>query len=352
MTNGIQSRLHDAITVFARFLRQAGFTIGTGEIMMAIKACSMVETGNREDFRQAIKSSFITDHKTIPLFDQLFDLYWRNPDRLENVSDILRKLYESILDCKQFLSATGFLNIIKEIYQKRVEGIESNSQEEGESSEAFDVFLYSPEEVLRRKRFDAYTQEEIDEALKFIGDFDWGFVNRKIRRLKTGNRPYKLDIRQTIRNNIFPNQDFIDLKWKDRKHKPRPLVVLTDISGSMEQYTRILLHFIYSLYQVNHHVEAFTFGTRLSRITHYLKQKDVMLPKDGQSGPDFILSKNAKKLLLHQFELKNQEKMYTLYKWFDQASKNTKLDGVVICKRNGSDPLAIIDLDHFIDLIK
>ena len=84
----------------------------------------------------------------------------------------------------------------------------------------------------------------------------------------------------------------------------------------------------------------------------HLKQKDVMLPKDGQIGPDFILSKNAKKLLLHQFELKNQEKMYTLYKWFDQASKNTKLDGVVICKRNGSDPLAIIDLDHFIDLIK
>ncbi len=272
MTNGIQSRLHDAITVFARFLRQAGFTIGTGEIMMAIKACSMVETGNREDFRQAIKSSFITDHKTIPLFDQLFDLYWRNPDRLENVSDILRKLYESRLAQAELSSMK---DQIKEIYQKRVEGIESNSQEEGESSEAFDVFLYSPEEVLRRKRFDAYTQEEIDEALKFIGDFDWGFVNRKIRRLKTGNRPYKLDIRQTIRNNIFPNQDFIDLKWKDRKHKPRPLVVLTDISGSMEQYTRILLHFIYSLYQVNHHVEAFTFGTRLSRITHYLKQKDV-----------------------------------------------------------------------------
>ena len=81
----------------------------------------------------------------------------------------------------------------------------------------------------------------------------------------------------------------------------------------------------------------------------HLKQKDVMLPK---TGPDFILSKNAKKLLLHQFELKNQEKMNTLYKWFSQASKNTRLDPVVVCKKNGSSPLAIIDLDHFIDLIK
>ena len=93
----IQSRLHDAITVFGRFLRQAGCQVGTGEIMGAIEATSIIDIHNREDFRQALKACFITNHKIIPLFDQLFDLYWRNPDKIENVSDILRKLYDCLL---------------------------------------------------------------------------------------------------------------------------------------------------------------------------------------------------------------------------------------------------------------
>ena len=91
---------------------------------------------------------------------------------------------------------------------------------------------------------------------------------------------------------------------------------------------------------------------RILKAFPHLKQKDVVLPKDGQIGPDLILSKVAKRLLDHQFELKNQEKLNTIYKWFAQASKNTKLNPVLICKRNGSSPLAVLDLDHFIDLIR
>ena len=138
-----------------------------------------------------------------------------------------------------------------------------------------DVFLYSPEEILRSKRFDAYTADELEEAKKFIGQWKWEFGERKLRRLHVGRTPHRLNIRGTIRKNIFPTQDFIELQWKERKTKVRPLVVLTDISGSMDHYTRILLHFIFTIYSVNKHIEAFTFGTRLTRITHYLRQKDV-----------------------------------------------------------------------------
>ena len=73
MPTYIQSRLHDAITVFGRFLRQAGCQIGTGEIMSAIEASSKINLSNREDFRHALKTCFITNHKMIPLFDQLFN---------------------------------------------------------------------------------------------------------------------------------------------------------------------------------------------------------------------------------------------------------------------------------------
>ena len=272
MPTVIQSRLHNAITVFGRFLRQAGWHVGTGEIMSAIEASSKIDPSNRYDFRDSLKACFITNHKMIPLFDQLFDLYWRNPDKIENVSDILRRLHRSRSNDAGLPTVK---DQVKELYSKRVEGFKDKKDDKEVEEGEFDVFLYSPQEILREKRFDAYTTEEYDEAKKFISRWTLEFGERKLRRLEKGRSPYRLNIRDTIRKNIFPTQDFIQLDWKDRKTKQRPLVVLTDISGSMDHYSRILLHFIYTVHSVNKWVEAFTFGTRLSRITHYLRKKDA-----------------------------------------------------------------------------
>ena len=268
----IQSRLHDAITVFGRFLRQAGCQVGTGEIMGAIEATSIIDVHNREDFHQALKACFVTNHKMIPLFDQLFDLYWRNPDRIENVSDILRKLYESQSNQEDAISSK---DQVKELYNKWIKELHKKTSDEETEEKELDVFLYSPEEVLREKRFDAYTSEEYEEAKKFISQWKWVFGERTLRRLQKGSKPYRLNIRDTIRNNIYPEQDFIELHWKNRKTKQRPLVILTDISGSMDHYSRILLHFIFTVHSINKHLEAFTLGTRLTRITHYLRKKDA-----------------------------------------------------------------------------
>ena len=272
MPTVIQSRLHNAITVFGRFLRQAGWHVGTGEIMSAIEASSKIDPSNRHDFRDSLKACFITNHKMTPLFDQLFDLYWRNPDKIENVSDILRRLHRSR---SNDAGSPTVKDQVKELYSKRVEGFKDKKDDKEVEEGEFDVFLYSPQEILREKRFDAYTTEEYDEAKKFISRWTLEFGERKLRRLEKGRSPYRLNIRDTIRKNIFPTQDFIQLDWKDRKTKQRPLVVLTDISGSMDHYSRILLHFIYTVHSVNKWVEAFTFGTRLSRITHYLRKKDA-----------------------------------------------------------------------------
>ena len=84
----------------------------------------------------------------------------------------------------------------------------------------------------------------------------------------------------------------------------------------------------------------------------HLKKKDVDCAKEGISGPDIILSRIAVKLCPYQFEVKNQNRMRTMWKWFRQASKNTKLNPVVVAKCNSRDPLVLIDLDHFFDLIK
>ena len=141
--------------------------------MNAIESSSYIELVNREDFRQAMKACFITDYKLLPLFDKLFDLYWRNPDRIKNVSQILRKLYESRLtqtDLKNMKERDQKL-----IYKKVDDSQErdENSEKEQEDEKTFDVFLYSPQEILRSKRFDEYSNEELDLAREFIARWEW-----------------------------------------------------------------------------------------------------------------------------------------------------------------------------------
>ena len=108
--------------------------MGTGEIMNAIESSSHIEIINREDFRQAMKACLITDHKLLPLFDQLFDLYWRNPDRIENVSQILRKLHESRLTQTELKSMKKQAQklIYKKVddFQKRDEDSEKGKEDD------------------------------------------------------------------------------------------------------------------------------------------------------------------------------------------------------------------------------
>ena len=267
-----ESRLHDAIASFGRFVRQAGCDLGTGEIMNGVKAASCIDITNREDFKSALRSTFITSHKFIPVFDQLFDLYWRNPDRLENVSNILQKLYESRLAQAELESIKQQTEQMK---QRHLDSFEPREEEKEDDDKTFDLFMYSPDEILREKRFDAYTEDELEKAKEFLNKWRWEFGERRLRRLKPGRKRHRLNLRGTIRKNIFPTQDFVELAWWEQKWKPRPLIVLCDISGSMETYTRILMHFIFTLHTINPKLEAFTFGTRLNRITHTLRHKDV-----------------------------------------------------------------------------
>ena len=91
---------------------------------------------------------------------------------------------------------------------------------------------------------------------------------------------------------------------------------------------------------------------KLLKAFPHLKKKDISVALEGQQGPDIILSRIGKKLVGHNFEVKNQNKMKTVYGWYSQACKNTKLHGAVIMKCNTRDPLAVITFDHFLDLIK
>jgi len=134
---------------------------------------------------------------------------------------------------------------------------------------------YSPSEALRRKDFSQLTAEEYNEIKALIANLAWRVDRRRTRRRQPGGGP-QIDFRRTLRRNMKYGGHLLEWAYRERKYKPRPLVVLADVSGSMERYTRLLLHFVYGLsLGLDQPVESFVFGTRLTRITRHLEHEDV-----------------------------------------------------------------------------
>jgi uncharacterized protein with von Willebrand factor type A (vWA) domain len=133
---------------------------------------------------------------------------------------------------------------------------------------------YSQVEALRYKDFADMTGQEIILARRLMQQLPWSLGIRKTRRLRPG-KGLQLDARRAYRDNLRYAGEPVELPTRKRKIKPRPLVLLCDISGSMERYTRLLLHFIHTLTQSMNQVEAFVFSTRLTRITHLVQRKSV-----------------------------------------------------------------------------
>jgi uncharacterized protein with von Willebrand factor type A (vWA) domain len=137
------------------------------------------------------------------------------------------------------------------------------------------IFTYSPQELLRHKDFSELTPEELNEVRRLMQEMVWDLEQRRTRRKTHAARGAYLDMRRTFRQNLRYGVHPLQLAWQRRKLKRRPLVVICDISGSMDHYSRILLQFIYALSNKLEKVEAFVFSTRLTRITRYLKESDV-----------------------------------------------------------------------------
>ncbi len=148
---------------------------------------------------------------------------------------------------------------------------------------------YSSKELLRQKDFSQLNEEELGEINRLIARLIWQLGERRTRRYRPG-RGSQIDMRRTLRQNLRYGGEPLAWSYRRLSYKPRPLVTIADISGSMERYTRILLHFTYSLTRgLQQAVEAFVFSTRLTRITRNLVNNDIERAMDevSQSVPDW-----------------------------------------------------------------
>lgn len=257
------------LLIFGRLLRGLGMDINPGRMIDLVQALDLIEIGRKEDFYHAMRSLLVHKHEDIPLFDQAFELFWRKP--VEQWSDLN---INRLLDKKR-----EDIDIIPPPLQQPEEAL--NKEEAGEDSEAEERVVveitqtYSTREVLRHKDFADLTAREIEAVKNMMQQLTLRLGERRTRRKRPGNGP-GIDLRRTLRKSYSYGGEVLVWSRRESRYRPRPLVVIADISGSMERYTRLLLHFIYGLAQsLNQPVEAFVFSTRLTRITRQIRNRDI-----------------------------------------------------------------------------
>jgi uncharacterized protein len=273
------SLLHNLL-LFGRILRRLGLHVDPGSMINLVTAVQFVEIGRRSDFYYAARGLLVQRREDIPRFDEAFEFFWRSRGR-ELTSLDLRALGEQ----RRFKRP--------KFQPSPLRDVSSTEAEEGNPSDrppVLEVTLtYSDREVLRQKDFSELTAEELTAVQRLIAEIVWRIRDRRTRRLRPGHGRL-LDLRRTIRRNLKYGGEVFSWAEREPKIKPRPLVIIADVSGSMERYTRLLLLFTYGLAKaLEQKVEAFVFSTRLTRITHQMKQRnlDRALREVSRAVPDW-----------------------------------------------------------------
>ncbi|MFK7846572.1 MAG: VWA domain-containing protein [Rhodothermales bacterium] len=252
-------------------LRRLGFNAGPAQMLIAMEAVQMVGVRRKEDVQQALKACLVQRREEIDLFDQAFQLFWKAPSRLPEVMKWLLQNTKipSTTDTKGY-------HRVQEALREAAKPPGEASEEASESRIEIDqIVTYSATELLRKKDFAAFTNDEVAAAKKYMARFSWPVPPYPTRRFTPSVKGKKLDFRKTVQLGSKSGGEILQMAFQGKKRKPRPVVLICDISGSMERYARMLLHFMHAMTGDKRKVESFVFGTRMTRISHLLKYRDV-----------------------------------------------------------------------------
>jgi uncharacterized protein len=272
-TEHIGGKLSDNIMYFARALRVAGLPIGPGKVIDAIKAVEIAGITRRDDFYWTLHSVFVNRRDQREMFDQAFYIFWRNPD-------VLKKMMSLMLPSMgggggEFESPAPSQRLRDALFQGKEDDRERDMNP-GEI-ELDSQGSSSWREVLQTMDFETMSSEELAEAKRVVANMRLPIMDVPTRRFKPDGRGHRVDMRATLRAGLRSGGAVIPLKYRKRARRHPPLVILCDISGSMSRYSRMLLHFVHAITNDRDRVHSFVFGTRLTNITRYLKQRDVDL---------------------------------------------------------------------------
>jgi uncharacterized protein len=271
-------RLAQNIIHFARALRRAGLPIGPGRVIDAIRAVEVAGFTERMDFFWTLHACFVNRPEHRVIFAQVFRLYWRDPRYLEHMMSFMLPAIRGVQEEKS--AASGEKRAAQALLDDNLPEVPENEQsEEGTEVEITSTLTMSAEEKLRTLDFEQMSTAEVAEAKRMLSRLALPVKPIPSRRGKASIRGKQADFRRTLRQSMRYGGEIQTIARKEPRMRWPNLVVLCDISGSMSQYSRMVLHFLHAVANQKGagwaKVHAFTFGTRLTNISRHLATRDV-----------------------------------------------------------------------------
>jgi uncharacterized protein with von Willebrand factor type A (vWA) domain len=243
------------IVTFGRVLREAGMEVGPGRVSDALRGLDVLDITSQEDVYWTLRTTFVARREDLATFDRAFDAWFLRraggPPPPREVDP--RQLHQSA---------------------RRLRRDPQMGREAAPAEGEPDSIGHSAHEVLREKDFAAMTPEELAAARKLIAQLTVRRPVRRSHRLRRDRQGRILDMRALARDAIATGGDPIRRSFRRRAVAPRKLVVLCDVSGSMEPYSRALLLYLHAVLRLGRGAEVFAFGTRLTRLTRELQTRD------------------------------------------------------------------------------
>jgi uncharacterized protein with von Willebrand factor type A (vWA) domain len=270
---------------FGRSLRAARLSIDLGAAVDFARALTLVEIGDREQVRAAGAAVFVRRRDDRATYDAAFDAWWRRrSSRLgPDTGPANLRPDEPPEDAETEAGPTPPEAGSERQSMREQEGgtpIPSPGDEELDQEAPIEGFIVAPDayskgEVLRHREFDRMTPAELREAERLVDALVPRLERRRTRRYELHSHGRRLAPRAMFRRNLATGGQMVNWVWRRQIKEPRSLVVLCDISGSMERHSRLLLRFIQALSAASEvRSESFVFGTRLTRVTRLLRDRD------------------------------------------------------------------------------
>ncbi len=255
--------LHNMV-LFARLLRVGELDVTPPQMSDWLQALEHVDLGSRSDFRDATRAVLVRRERDLEWFESAFELFWqaRDPEELSEME--LGLMVQRHTERSQRAAA-----------QNLAEG--SGAAEEPPER----VAAWSDREALRTKDFAELDARELVAIKALMARMSWQLETRESRRLEPAHKGRQVDLKRSLRRALQQGGEITHLHRRRRRAQRRPLVLLCDVSGSMEPYARLLLHFVYAISHSRSAqlglatVESFAFGTRLTRLTRELRHRDI-----------------------------------------------------------------------------
>ncbi len=251
---------------FCRLLRQMDVNVTTTNQLGWCRSVQLINISERETFYHTARTNLIANQADRETFDMAFNLFWRYPRPEFQVADTGSKESESSA-LQDLYDADDEKNVIEQWLD-----YEEADDEEGQED---DPIAYSVDDVLTRKDFSTFTKEDMERAQEVVAKLAAVLATRLSRRKVISKKGRTIDFRRSWRRSLAYGGEPIELMRKQQKIKKTKILLLCDVSGSMDCYSKFLIQFIYGMQQELREVEVAVFSTHLTNITGLLQRKGL-----------------------------------------------------------------------------